>query len=73
VGWLDVIVAALFAGFGLTLAVALFIDGATVVEVGLVLILFGSGTLYWMRTSVAWERRCGAGAADSPVPLWKGG
>ena len=54
--WLDVAVAAVLAGFGLFLAVLLALGGGTAIEVALVLILFGAGTLWWSYTSSAWDK-----------------
>jgi hypothetical protein len=40
-GWLNLIVAAMLAGLGLALTVVLVLGGATLVQIGWVVILFG--------------------------------
>jgi hypothetical protein len=55
-GWLDLVVAGLVAGFGLALVLIIAIEGATAIELGLVVILFGAGTLRWLNTSWGWDR-----------------
>jgi hypothetical protein len=54
-GWLDLAVGVLLAGFGIALALIIAVQGGTAVEVALVLILFGAGTLGWMNQSFGWE------------------
>jgi hypothetical protein len=54
-GWFDLVVAVLLAGFGFALVVIIAIEGATAIELGLVVILFGAGTLCWLNTSWGWE------------------
>lgn len=54
-GWLDVLVGALLAGFGVALVVVLIVDGGTLLEVSLVVLLIGGMTLNWMRSSYGWE------------------
>jgi hypothetical protein len=52
-GWLDVIVGAGLAAFGIALVVVLLTGGGTLVEVGLVIVIFGAMTLWWWHTSYA--------------------
>jgi len=54
-GWLDLLVAGLLAGFGFALVIVLAIQGGTAIEVGLVVLVFGAGTLRWLNTSWGWE------------------
>lgn len=54
-GWLDVAVTALLAGFGVVLAVVLLLDGSSLLHAGLALLPFAAGALYWTRTSFAGE------------------
>lgn len=49
-GWLDVLVGVLLAGFGVALGVVLLLDGGSATEVLLVAVLFG-----WLCTSFSWE------------------
>ena len=54
-GWLDVAVAALLAAFGVAIAVVILIQGASVVDAALVLVLFGAVAGLWAYQSFAGE------------------
>jgi hypothetical protein len=54
-GWLNLIVAAMLAGLGLALTGVLVLDGAELIQVGLVIVLFGGGAVSLMWPSPAWK------------------
>jgi NADH:ubiquinone oxidoreductase subunit 6 (subunit J) len=54
-GWLDVAVTALLAAFGVMIAAIILIEGASVLEAALVLVLFGAGAGLWTYQSFAGE------------------
>jgi hypothetical protein len=54
-GWLNLIVAVTLASLGLALTAVLLLGGGTLIEVGLVLVLFGAGTFSLARRSPAWD------------------
>jgi hypothetical protein len=56
VEWLDVIVLVLLLAWGVALAVVVALGGGTVIQVGLVVLLFVALALRWARTSFAWEK-----------------
>jgi hypothetical protein len=55
VGWLDVLVAVLLAGFGVALAVVLLIGGVSLLQAALAFLLFAAAALRWSRTSFTGE------------------
>lgn len=63
-GWLDVAIGALLAGFGICLAVVLLGDGGSAVEIALVLVLFGAVAGWWMWTSFGWDTLRGRRSKD---------
>jgi hypothetical protein len=54
-GWLDVAVAVLLAGFGVALALVLVLDSGSAFHAGLALFVFLAGALWWSYTSFAGE------------------
>ncbi len=54
-GWLDVLVGALIAGFGLALVVVLIVDGGALLDIILVLLLAVGMTLRWLHAGSGWE------------------
>ena len=56
VEWLDVVVLVLLLAWGVALAVVVAVGGGTVIQVGLVVLLFVVIALRWARTSFAWEK-----------------
>jgi NADH:ubiquinone oxidoreductase subunit 6 (subunit J) len=58
-GWLDVAVTALLAGFGVAVAAVILIEDASVVEAALVLVLFGAMAGLWTYQSFAGETLAG--------------
>jgi hypothetical protein len=53
---LDAFVAVALGGMGVALAVVLALDGGSVVEVLLVLIVFGAVVLRWLQHALSWQR-----------------
>jgi hypothetical protein len=51
VGWLDVLVAVVWTGFWVGLAVLVLVEGGTAVQACLVLVIAAAGLFRWLRSS----------------------
>jgi uncharacterized membrane protein YcaP (DUF421 family) len=52
----DLVVALVLGGIGVAVAVSLALDGGSVLEILLVLLLFGAIVLRWVVHALDWER-----------------